>query len=66
MPDRLVIKDEGEGKEEESLFKLHSSSSFFFDNIVPYGLLVWSTGLMQNPLVASLEIAKDAKKQRYP
>ncbi|SAM05168.1 hypothetical protein [Absidia glauca] len=43
MPDRLVIKDEGE---------------------VPYGLLVWSTGLMQNPLVASLEIAKDAKKQR--
>ncbi|KAI9011010.1 pyridine nucleotide-disulfide oxidoreductase-domain-containing protein [Phycomyces nitens] len=32
---------------------------------VPYGLLVWSTGLMQNPLVKSLEnVAMDAKKQR--
>ncbi|CEG65172.1 hypothetical protein RMATCC62417_02009 [Rhizopus microsporus] len=32
---------------------------------VPYGLLVWSTGLMQNPLVKSLSsLAKDASKQR--
>ncbi|KAI8337753.1 FAD/NAD-P-binding domain-containing protein [Chlamydoabsidia padenii] len=43
MPNKLMIKDEGE---------------------VPFGLLVWSTGQMQNPLVAKLEIAKDAKKQR--
>lgn len=33
--------------------------------IVPYGLLVWSTGLMQNPLVESLSTAaKDASGQR--
>lgn len=64
MPDRLLIKDEGEGKEETSVFKLHSIS-FLLGILVPYGLLVWSTGLMQNPLVASLEIAKDVKKQRY-
>ncbi|KAG2228905.1 hypothetical protein INT48_004677 [Thamnidium elegans] len=32
---------------------------------VPYGLLVWSTGLMQNPLVESLStVAKDASGQR--
>ncbi|OAD81122.1 hypothetical protein PHYBLDRAFT_154025 [Phycomyces blakesleeanus NRRL 1555(-)] len=32
---------------------------------VPYGLLVWSTGLMQNPLVKSLEnVVMDTKKQR--
>ncbi|KAI9344455.1 FAD/NAD(P)-binding domain-containing protein [Pilaira anomala] len=32
---------------------------------VPYGLLVWSTGLMQNPLVESLSTAaKDASGQR--
>ena len=33
--------------------------------IVPYGLLVWSTGLMQNPLVESLSTAaKDQTGQR--
>ncbi|GAA5802081.1 hypothetical protein HPULCUR_007541 [Helicostylum pulchrum] len=33
--------------------------------ILPYGLLVWSTGLMQNPLVESLStVAKDASGQR--
>ncbi|ORZ08322.1 pyridine nucleotide-disulfide oxidoreductase-domain-containing protein [Absidia repens] len=31
---------------------------------VPFGLLVWSTGLMQNPLVAKLGVAKDSKNQR--
>ncbi|KAI8059265.1 FAD/NAD(P)-binding domain-containing protein [Gongronella butleri] len=31
---------------------------------VPYGLLVWSTGLMQNPLVAGMDVAKDTKQQR--
>ncbi|SAM08909.1 hypothetical protein [Absidia glauca] len=32
---------------------------------VPYGMLVWSTGLMQNPLVESLQhMAKDQKSHR--
>ncbi|KAI8100100.1 pyridine nucleotide-disulfide oxidoreductase-domain-containing protein [Halteromyces radiatus] len=31
---------------------------------VPYGLLVWSTGLCENPLVTKLDVAKDDRKQR--
>ncbi|CAO3596211.1 unnamed protein product [Absidia cylindrospora] len=32
---------------------------------VPYGMLVWSTGLMQNPLVESLQdVAKDERSHR--
>ncbi|RUP47384.1 FAD/NAD(P)-binding domain-containing protein, partial [Jimgerdemannia flammicorona] len=35
------------------------------DGEVPYGMLVWATGLMQNPLVRSLDgLAKDLGSQR--
>lgn len=48
--DRVFIKEEGEGARNDSLRGL-----FVTLGAVPFGLLVWSTGLAPNPLITSIK-----------
>lgn len=64
--DYLDIKEEGKGNLLEKRERERESHRFSLTcALVPYGMLVWSTGLMQNPLVESLQhMAKDKKSHR--
>lgn len=60
----IVLKDDGKG---EYIAKREKEKKYLkiISIIVPYGLLVWSTGLMRNPLIESFsEAKKDESGQR--
>ncbi|KAF8178088.1 pyridine nucleotide-disulfide oxidoreductase-domain-containing protein [Mycena galopus ATCC 62051] len=54
---KIFVKEQGEG---DSIYSVSLNSSHGME--VPFGLLVWSTGLAPNPLISSIsEFKKDTK-----
>jgi NADH dehydrogenase FAD-containing subunit len=59
----MFVKEQGEGSVRRLLILSPPSSPASIT--VPFGLLVWSTGLAPNPLIQSIDsIEKDEKTQR--
>lgn len=60
---RMFVKEIGEGWSGSTLSADHPFG--LITELVPFGLLVWSTGLAPNPLIQSItEVEKDPKSSR--
>jgi NADH dehydrogenase FAD-containing subunit len=61
---KLFVKEQGEGQLNPRCYR--SPHNIDDDLPVPFGMLVWSTGLAPNPLVQSLQgVKKDPKTSRF-
>lgn len=59
---KMFVKEEGEGLD----LTFENQNIVLTWSSVPFGLLVWSTGLAPNPLIESItEVQKDPKTKRY-